>query len=97
MGNFEPFMIDDLIIIQQDIKINVARSLVDDLFSTKSIFNALKLIQKCDRLKSSFNLIGISYCHVTNYRKGGIPSRYHCTEKPSVRKKSEYMPHKLRL
>jgi hypothetical protein len=64
MGDFEPLMVYDLIIIEQDVKINVARSFVDGLLSTKSILNTLKFIQECERLEGSFHLVEVSCCHV---------------------------------
>ena len=41
MGDFEPLMVNHLILIQQDVEINIARPFVDDLLSTKSILDAL--------------------------------------------------------
>jgi hypothetical protein len=63
MGDFEPLMVYDLIIVQQDIKIDIARSFVDDLFPTKVNLDMLKGIQQIKRPKSGFHLANISRCH----------------------------------
>lgn len=42
--NIKPLVVDDLIIVQKDIQIDVARSLVDNLVTAHGIFNILKLI-----------------------------------------------------
>ena len=39
-------MVDDLVIVEKNIKINIARSFIDDLFASHDVFNILKLIQE---------------------------------------------------
>lgn len=41
MRNLEPFMVNDLVVVQQDIEINITRTLVDDLLAAHSILNVL--------------------------------------------------------
>lgn len=42
-------MVNGLIIVKKDVKIDIAGTFIDDLFPTKSIFYALKLIQEGQR------------------------------------------------
>lgn len=54
-------MIYDVIIVQQNIEIDVARSLIDDLFPAKLSLNTLEHVQKNKRRKSCFNLASVSH------------------------------------
>jgi hypothetical protein len=60
VGDFKPLMGDDSIIMEQDIKIDIARPFVDDLFPTEVILDTLERIQKRKRLKCGFHLVIIS-------------------------------------
>jgi hypothetical protein len=51
---------DDSIIMEQDIKIDIARPFVDDLFPTEVILDTLERVQKRKRLKCGFHLVIIS-------------------------------------
>lgn len=54
-------MVDDFIVIEKDIQINIARSLVYDFFAAHGIFNTLEFIQKSNWLQCGLNLIFVSY------------------------------------
>ena len=54
-------MLYDSIIIKQDIKINIAWALVNDLLPTKVILDTLESVQKRKRIERGFHLVIISY------------------------------------
>jgi len=56
MGDLEPVVVNFLIPVQQDVQINVAGSLVDDLVAAHGIFNRLKLVQQGQGLEVRLNL-----------------------------------------
>lgn len=44
MWDIKPLVVDDLIIVQENIQIDISRSLIDNLVTAHGIFNILKLI-----------------------------------------------------
>lgn len=49
-------MLNLLVAIQKDVKINVARALVNDLLATHCTLDILQLVEKSQRFEFSFNL-----------------------------------------
>ncbi len=64
MGNFEPFMVKLDVVVQENIKVNVTWSLVDDLLAAQIILDRLEHIQESKWLKSCLNLEDMSAFHL---------------------------------
>jgi len=68
--HFEPLVVYYLIIEEQDIKINVARSFIDDLLPTERVLDTLKNVQKRKWPKRGFYLELVSRSHtIANKRR----------------------------
>jgi hypothetical protein len=60
MWNSETIVLNLLVIVHEDIKVNVPRAFVDDLLPTHCVFDVLQLVQQMQWLQIGFDLFVVS-------------------------------------
>lgn len=58
--DLESVVVDDLVLVEEDIKIDIPRSLVDHLLAAHGVLNVLELVQEVKRLEGGLDLFRVS-------------------------------------